>query len=178
MATKINPPVFNSKSKPYELYKHELLAWSEITELAKEKKGIAIALTLPEEDETKIREKVFEQIKLEDLKKESGFKTLLEFLDKHLASQGQSMNEFIAIFDSKYRKIEKKKMTLPSEILAFKLLRKANITKEQKMLVLTGMNYENKATLYEEAKKPLKKFMGEGCHTPCDSKSIKLEPAF
>lgn len=79
-------------------------------------------------------------------------------------SEGQSMNEFIAIFDSKYRKIEKKKMTLPSEILAFKVLRKANITKEQKMLVLTGMNYENKATLYEEAKKPLKKFMGEGCH--------------
>jgi hypothetical protein len=40
-------------------------------------------------------------------------------------------------------------------MLAFKLLRKANITKEQKMLVLTGMNYENKATLYEEAKKSL-----------------------
>ena len=62
MATKINPPVFKSKSKSYELYRQELLAWSEITELAKEKKGIAVALTLPEEDETKIREKVFEQI--------------------------------------------------------------------------------------------------------------------
>ena len=44
-------------------------------------------------------------------------------------------------------------MTLPSEILAFKLLRKANITKEEKLLVLTGMNYDNKKTLYEEAKK-------------------------
>lgn len=105
-------------------------------------------------------------IKLEDLKQESGFDTLLEFLDKHLAkddlanslekfeefedlkrSEGQSMNEFIAIFDSKYRKIEKKKMTLPSEILAFKLLRKANITKEQKMLVLTGTEARNCAVL-------------------------------
>ena len=46
MATKINPPVFKSKSKSYELYRHELLAWSEITELAKEKKGIAVALTV------------------------------------------------------------------------------------------------------------------------------------
>ena len=44
-------------------------------------------------------------------------------------------------------------MKLPSEILAFKLLRKANITKEEKMLVLTGMNYDNKDALYEEAKK-------------------------
>ena len=149
MATKINPPVFKSKSKPYELYRHELLAWSEITDLAKEKKGIAVALTLPEEDETQIREKVFDQIKLEDLKKDTGFKTLLDFLDTHLAKddladslekfeefedlkrgEGQSINDFVATFNSKYRKIERKKMTLPSEILAFKLLRKANITKE------------------------------------------------
>ena len=35
------------------------------------------------------------------------------------------------MFDCKYRKIEKKDMTLPSEILAFKLLKKANNTKEE-----------------------------------------------
>lgn len=96
---------------------------------------------------------------------------LLNFLDQHLAkdditdslgkfedfedfkrAEGQSINDFVAIFDAKYRKIEKKMMTLPAEILAFKLLRKANITKDEKLLVLTGMNC-NKATLYEEAKK-------------------------
>lgn len=44
-------------------------------------------------------------------------------------------------------------MTLPPEILVFKLLRKANITKEEKLLVLTSINYENKNTLFEEAKK-------------------------
>ena len=37
-------------------------------------------------------------------------------------------------------KYEKKKMTLPPEILAVKLLRKANISKEEKLLVFTGMN--------------------------------------
>lgn len=165
MATKINPPIF-SKSKSYELYKQELLAWSEITDLDKQKRGVAIALTLPEDDESKIREKVFDQIKLDDLKKDTGFDTLLEFLDKHLAdslekfeefedlkrAEGQTINEYIAVFDSKYCKIEKKNMTLPPEILAFKLLRKANITKEEKQLVLTGMNYENRPTLYDEAK--------------------------
>ena len=84
MATKINPPIF-SKSKSYELYKQELLAWSEIKDLDKKKRGDAIAFTLPENDESKIREKVFDQIKLDDLKKDTGFNTLLEFLDKHLA---------------------------------------------------------------------------------------------
>ena len=167
MATKINPPIF-SKSKSYELYKQELLAWSEIKDLDKKKRGVAIALTLPENDESKIREKVFDQIKLDDLKKDTGFNTLLEFLDKHLAkddladslekfaefqdlkrAEGQTINEYITVFDSKYRKIEKKNMILPPEILAFKLLRKANITKEEKQLVLTGMNNENRPTLLE-----------------------------
>ena len=37
----------------------------------------------------------------------------------------------LSMFDSKYRKREKKDMSLPSEILAFKLLKKANITKEE-----------------------------------------------
>lgn len=197
MATKINPPTF-TKTKSYELYKQELLAWSEITDLDKKKKGVAVALTLPEDDESKIREKVFDQIKLDDLKKDTGFETLVQFLDNHLAkddladslekfeefedftrSDDQSITEYIAIFDSKYRKIEKKNMTLPPEILAFKLLRKANIAKEEKMLVLTGMNYENKATLYEDAKRSLKKFKGDGSALGKSvSTNIKLEPAF
>ena len=201
MATKINPPTF-SKAKSYELYKQEVLAWQEITDLAKEKQGVAIALSLPEDDDSQIREKVFSQVKLDDLKKEDGLATLITFLDKHLAKDDltdslekfdsfddferkgdQSMTEFIAIFDAKYRKIEKKKMTLPPEILAFKLLKKANITKEEKLLVLTGMDFAKKDTLYEEAKKSLRKFKGGPCDTtgatggPVTS-SIKLEPAF
>ena len=51
-------------------------------------------------------------------------------------------------------------MTLPSEILAFKLLKKAKITKEERLLVLTGMNYGNKSTLYEDAKASLRNLKG------------------
>ena len=193
MTTRINPQAFN-KDKNYERFKQELLAWKEITDLRQDKQGIAIALSLPEEDESKIREKVFDQIPLDDLKSDDGFTVLLNFLDKHLAKddlsdslekfedfedfkrvEGQSINEYVATFDAKYRKVEKKKMTLPSEILAFKLIRKANITKEEKLLVLTGMNYDNKGTLYEEAKKSLKKFKGGESSS---SAAIKLEPTF
>lgn len=72
---------------------------------------------------------------MEDLKKETGLKTLIEFLDKYSAkddladslekfedfqdferSDGQSINEYISICDAKYRKIEKKNMKLPPEI--------------------------------------------------------------
>ena len=70
-------------------------------------------------------------------------------------------------------------MKLPSEILAFKLLRRANISKEEITLVLTGMNYGEKETLYEEAKKSLKKFKGDIVEGSVSlGSSIKFEPAF
>ena len=197
MTTKINPPSFNS-AKSYERFKQELLAWREITELSKNKQGIAVALSLPDDDENKIKDKVFDQIALDELKDENGLNILFAFLDKHLGKDdladsiekfedfddfkrkdGQTIQEFIAMFDSKYRKIEKKDMSLPSEILAFKLLKKANITKEEKLLVLTGMNFEHKAYLYEEAKSSLKKFIGDAIHArDNENVSIKLEPAY
>ena len=193
MTTRISPPSFH-KDKSYELYRQELLAWSVISELDKEKAGIAIALSLPDSDPSMIREKVFSQISIEELKQENGLDILIAFLDRHLAKDdlsdclqkfedfdafsrngSQSINEYIAMFDDKYRKLERKKIRLPSEILAFKLLRNSKISDEEKMLVLTGMDYENRETLYEQAKRSLKKFKGDEVKT---NTSIKFEPAF
>ena len=178
MEMKINPPGLCSKS--YELYKLQLLAWREVTDICKTKQGIVIALSLPENEEFYIKEKVFSQISLDDLKKEDVLDILIQFLDKHLKkddltdsiekfeefddcqrAEGQNITEFIDSFDSKYRRIEKLNMKMPSEILAFKLIRKANISREEKLLVLTGLNYERRETLYEDAKKSLRKFLGD-----------------
>ena len=78
MTTKINPPLFNSANS-YERYKQELLAWREITELSKNEQSIAVALSLPEDDENKIKDKVCDQIALDELKDEDGLKFLLRF---------------------------------------------------------------------------------------------------
>ena len=196
MGTKINPP--NFASERYELYREKLLAWRDVTDLPTEKQGIVIALTLPDDDKNKIQEKVFNQIGRENLKQENGLDTLINFLDSQLVKDelsdslekfeqfedfqrvnGQSITEYIATFDSHYRKLEKYKLKLPTEILAFKLLRKANISKEEKMFVLTGMNYANKETLHEEAKQSLKKFKGGVTEVSASlGPSIKLEPTF
>ena len=178
MEVKINPPGLCSKS--YELYKLQLLAWREVTDICKTKQGIVIALSLSENEEFQIKEKVFNQVSLDDLKKEDGLDILIQFLDKHLKkddltdsiekfeefddcqrAEGQSITEFIDSFDSKYRRIEKLNMKMPSEILAIKLIRKANISREEKLLVLTGLDFERRETLYEDAKKSLKKFLGD-----------------
>ena len=122
---------------------------------------------------------------------------LIKFLDKHLKkdeltdtiekfedfenfqrAEGQSITEFIASFDFYYRKIEKLNMKLPSEILAFKLIQKANVSKEEKLLVLTGMNYRNKGALYEEAIASLKKFKGDiNEQSSCFKPRVQAEPA-
>lgn len=47
---------------------------------------------------------------------------------------GQAILENIAMLD--------KNMRFPSEILAFKLRKRGDITKEERLVVLTGMDYE------------------------------------
>lgn len=84
MTTRINPPSFN-KQKTYERFRQELLAWKEITDLDKNKQGIALALSLPEDHESQIHDKVFDQIPIDDLKSSDGLTVLLNFLDSHLA---------------------------------------------------------------------------------------------
>ena len=196
MATKMNPP--NLTSVPYKLYKQTLLAWREVTDLSKDKQGVAIALSLPQEDKNKIQEKVFNEIGLDKLKQDDGLHTLIQFLDGILLkdelsdslekfeefeafqrASGQSITDYISTFDSMYRKIEKLDMKLPSHSLAFKLLRRTNISQEEKMLVLTGMTYANKNTLYDEAKLSLKKFKGDITRGNISTgSSIELEPTF
>ena len=192
----INPPGLASKS--YELYKQELLAWREVTEVCRSKQGIVLALTLPNEEPFKVRENVLNDLSLDELKRENGLDTLIEYLDVYLKKDDlsdrfekyedfenvqrtneQNIREFIADFDSKYRKLWKMSINLPPEILAFKLLKTVNITKHQKMLVLTGVNFSNKETIYEDMKQSLRKFIGNSTENSVHiGSNVKLEPEF
>ncbi len=119
-----------------------------MTELDKKKQGIAVALSLPEDDPTGIRKKVFDEMKIAELKEDDGFDKLVVFMDAKLGKDeledslekfddfenfkrdhDQSISEFIAKFDQKYKKMAKMNMKLPPAILGFKLLQKANISK-------------------------------------------------
>ena len=62
------------------------------------------------------------------------------------------------MFDFKYGKIERKGLNFPSEILASKLFEKADITREEKLLILAGIDLTNILSLYEQAKKVMKMF--------------------
>ena len=162
MATKISIPRLTGSTN-YELWKLQTQAWTVVTELSKEKQAVAVALNLPEDDERKIKEKVFGELELDVLNSENGMGVLFEFLDKYLLEDelmnswnkfedfenfgrkpGHKIREYVADFDLKFRKLEKLHIKLPPEILAFKLFKNANLRKQERMIVLTGVNFAEK----------------------------------
>ena len=101
-----------------------------------------------------------------------------EDFEKFEGKPGQNIGEYVADFDLKFRKLEKLHIKLPPEILAFKLLRNANLSKQERMFVLTGVYFADKENMYKETKHSLLKFMGdmtvEKARTGLD---MQLEPA-
>ena len=149
MSVKYVPPP-TLKGKAYEQYRIELDLWESITDVAAEKQCGTVAFSLPEEHESHIREKVFNEISLTDMNKKEGLKTLKAFMDKVLKKDDitdrwlkyddfdeckrgdrQSMEEFIVSFDEKYKRILKGGTKIPSDILAFMMLKRARIKKDE-----------------------------------------------
>ena len=180
MASDIKVPMpILTKSKLYERYKIELELWKSITTVPKTKIGPMIALSLPDDHESKIKDKVFDKIDIADLSKDSGYNDLIKLMDSILLKDSlsdafdkyndfekysrttESVSEFIEEFDLKYTRLSKFSIKLPPEILAFKLLIHVNITKEEQMLVKSGIDYSNKDTMYEQTKSSLRKFKSD-----------------
>ena len=136
-----NPPEFNSQTKPYDHYIEELKGWCIVTELDKKKRGIAIALSMPENDPSGVRDKIFNDISLEQLNTDGGVDILINYMnslfkrdelsdvyeqylnfDRFSREAKQKMEEFILEFEKCYNRIKQKEMALPMCVLAFKLL--------------------------------------------------------
>ena len=208
MSLKLDPPDL-LECCSYERYKQELAFWRGGTSIEKKKQGLVLALSLPKDrldPERKIRSKVFEQLTEAKLSADDGYDVLVKFLDEHLGTDEMAdsiekfedfesyvrednspINDFISTFDQKYQRVVQKQLKLPQPILAFMLLKRARLTKEEKMLILTGMNFDEKDKLYDQAKASLRKFLGNqptggasasGGKETWSKVAIKLEPAF
>ena len=193
------PPAFDVESKSYSRWVEELKAWTELTDVKKDKQGLAVALSLPEKDSSNIRDKVFSDLSLDELKGDDGVKKLMEFMDKLFKKDQLSeayeafsdferfqrkdtmtMDTYIMEFEKLYNKTAKFKMTLPQAVQAFKLLEGAGLDQKDRQLVLTGVNYDKEDTLFTQMCSSLKKFFGkQSLAIGTDKgKSIKIEPAF
>jgi len=164
MSFKIDPLDLR-KAISYESFKSEVNAWNEITDLKREKMGIWHALNLPNDCEfgNEIKAKVFDYFEITDLKTDTGLEKLLIFLDSELEKNQlddildkwkdfencikmdeQSMDDFVWEYERKYNKLKIKCTILPDEVLTFMLLRRANLTKKERFLMISQLNFEDK----------------------------------
>ena len=70
---------------------------------------------------------------------------------------------------------------MPEEILCFELLSSANISKSEKMFILSSINFDKKEDLFDHEKKSLKKFKSDiatGDNVSGSTAAVKLKPAF
>ena len=191
MDAEISIPEFRSTS--YELWKKEIEAWTVVTELRKEKQAVAVMLNLP--GDNIIKQKALEELTLEELNCENGLSILFEFLDKHLLQDNvrnclnkfeefenferapkENIRDYVSQFDYIFCKLEKVNVRLPPELKAFKMLGKANITQEERMIILAQVNYADKENFYEEMKTALLRF-GD-LDGSLGMENLKLEPAW
>ena len=201
-SSRLPTPSFVS-GQSYELYKKEVAVWEKCTSIAADQRALHLLLSLPgkDKDKTGIKDKLLETFKIDEIKVATGVQLLLVHMDKYLAKDtllikwehfeefecyekkdSESMAQYIANFDTLYEKLKSnvsETLSLPSSILAFKLLRGAKLTEEQRLVVMSGMDFDDETKLYQTAQKSLKKFFG-GAATggAVDDIRIKSEPVF
>ena len=159
--TSSRAPPFLKEGDSYSMWKHKLLAWEILTDLPKEKMGIAVYLNGLDES----YQKIVSKIQIADLNEEDGLKTLLKQLDKYYESDkadkcyyayerlfnyrrkpNQTVLECLVEFDLILNEFLSLEMTLPTEVLAFHVLNACGLSKENNKLAratILGLNYEN-----------------------------------
>ena len=158
MATRklLNPPVLTNVDS-IDTWLRDLQIWKYVTDLEKKHQGPVIYLSLPDKVRNSCR-----NISITDLGKDNGLDTLINNLERlYLKDKKASAYEkfdsferptemniidYINEFERLYYEIQRYEMTLPTAVLAYRVLKSANISNEKQQSARAAMaelNYEN-----------------------------------
>ena len=162
MANFKNPPKFSAETS-YENWVKELKLWALCSKVEKNEQGPAVALTL----EGRAKAAVLE-MEIEELNAEDGLPKLIAKLDGlFLKDENQrvyaayeefetysrpadmSIDDFISDFERLYNKVKAYKIELPDPVLAYRVLKSANLVQTKVELVratITTMSYKDMIT--------------------------------
>ena len=145
-------PLFNGQPSEYREYRKRLLLYQKKMLLSK-RGGEAVLNILGSFQGVVWR--LFEDYPVEDYEKEGAFSKILERLDRNFEYDDrvllpndfegyftnlqrkpqQSLLSFVTDHDEAYRKITGHKITLPSQVQGWHLLKRASLTREQRQMV-------------------------------------------
>ena len=179
---RIPVPTFDPDS--FDLYLTNLEMWSFTSMAAKEMKGALLFQSLPNSHSSGIKQRISDQIPLEDLKKEDSFNKIIEILKEAFAKVKEAENyavfkeflyvkrkseedmlTYISRFCGSKVKAEKHNIKLGDTTKAYHLLETANISEQDKRAVLAQLvgkvdSSENE-TVFKAAVAALKTILGE-----------------
>ena len=175
-----DPPPFDSEKKPFLRYKTEVKTWTLVTEVPEDKWALVLALSLPEDDKSGIRNKVFDCLGEQRLQGKQGYQEFMKFLEKEFGEdeiydvfnkfeefescrkqQSQSMQQYISAFELMYNQVRNKGFpALPQEYLMFKVIKNSGLSENEVRLVQTDIDYDKKDRLFDNAKSGLVKYFG------------------
>ena len=198
MATNFRSPPLLTEDKVYNDWKKEIEFWKIATDVKEEKQAAQIFLTLTgrareavlemSATEIGVKEGVENLIKkLDELYKEDSNQAAFiayEQFESFKRPENMSIKDYINAFERLNNKLKTYEMNLPEGVLAYRLLRSANISKENEQLARATI----KELTFKEMCTQLKLIFGD-CNVEKMSKnmdnvklegdrSIKLEPTF
>ena len=137
------PPSFNKNTDDYAKWRKKFQTWSNVTEAPKTKQGGLLVLTL--DDQT--QETIFEKMTADDLKMEGATDQILKYLDEMFKKDESisafemyedfelykrpshvSMTEFCSEFERKLSKVKSDGTQIAEHVLAYRMLKSANLT--------------------------------------------------
>ena len=179
------PPPFDKYKDDYSKWKKKLTLWQSITDTEKKKQGGLITLRL--DDET--QELVLESIDAGELAGEEGAKKVTDYLDKlfqkdksttefeiyeefeaYKRPYNLTMGEYINEFERRWKKTNSKGTELSQNVLAYRLLKSANLTDKDEQLLKATV----KEMTYDGVKDQLRKIFS-GRVTEEGNVNIKTE---
>ena len=183
---RIHPPIFQDGADFYE-WEREIEIWSMVTDIPVDKQAAAIYLSL----EGKARE-CCKSIKVDELKGSNGKEKLMNKLQELYAVDNEqriyqayeefenyarpttsTMTDFLNEWERRYNQLKARDIELPDAVLAYRLLKSANLSSEKQALVRATVS---KLTL-ENMKKQIKAIFDSSAISDLSEQAsaIKLE---
>ncbi len=168
---KISAPVFGGDKK-FEQYMMEVDAWCAVQHgVEKKDQAVVLALSLPDNDTTGVKDKLFHDIPLTELNCEGGVQKFKDFMnglfkrddltmvyerysqfENCRRESSETVEEYILNFDRLHNRAQKKGLVYPEVIKAFKLLDNSRSPGSDKLIVLTAVDFNKKrGTLHTNA---------------------------
>ena len=186
----LSPPEWDDVHESFDTWLKELNAWKWATRNVaglKDVHGLQLALHLPKG--TELRRQVFDAFSTEQMAGDAGWTNVIGLLCKYyekddntaafetwkhfrtfIRSDGQSIDDYIMSYEQCKLRLKRYKMDITERIHGLNLLCGAGLTDEELRIAMRDVNGDTPDTMYDEAKKALKKYFGRAALSSLSTK--------